>query len=58
VKTGSAEPNRNKVAKITREQVRRIAERKMPDLNTYKLESAMHIIEGTARNMGIEVVDE
>ncbi len=57
IQTGSAEPNRNKVAKITHEQVRRIAERKMPDLNTYKLESAMKIIEGTARNMGVEVVD-
>jgi large subunit ribosomal protein L11 len=57
IKTGSAEPNRNKVARISREQVRRIAERKLPDLNTYKLESAMRIIEGTARNMGVEVVD-
>jgi len=58
VQSGSAEPNRMKVAKITTEQVRRIAERKMPDLNTYKLESAMRIIEGTARNMGVEVVSE
>jgi large subunit ribosomal protein L11 len=57
VQSGSSEPNRMKVAKITREQVRRIAERKMPDLNTYKLESAMRIIEGTARNMGVEVVE-
>ena len=57
IKAGSAEPNRNKVARISREQVRRIAERKLPDLNTYKLESAMRIIEGTARNMGVEVVD-
>lgn len=57
VESGSAEPNRMKVAKITREQVRRIAERKMPDLNTYKLESAMKVIEGTARSMGVEVVD-
>ena len=57
VKSGSGEPNRTKVAKITREQVRRIAERKMPDLNTYKLESAMRIIEGTARNMGVEVIE-
>jgi large subunit ribosomal protein L11 len=56
IQSGSAEPNRMKVAKITTEQVRRIAERKMPDLNTYKLESAMKIIEGTARNMGVEVV--
>jgi len=57
VQSGSPEPNRMKVAKITTEQVRRIAERKLPDLNTYKLESAMEIIKGTARNMGIEVVE-
>ncbi len=57
VQAGSPEPNRMKVARITTEQVRRIAERKLPDLNTYKMESAMKIIEGTARNMGIEVVD-
>ncbi|MDD4903347.1 MAG: 50S ribosomal protein L11 [Candidatus Bipolaricaulis sp.] len=57
IQTGSGQPNLNKVARITREQVRRIAERKLPDLNTYKLESAMKIIEGTARNMGVEVVD-
>ena len=57
VGSGSAEPNRMKVARITREQVRRIAERKMPDLNTYKLEPAMKVIEGTARSMGVEVVD-
>jgi len=58
VQSGSAEPNRMKVARITTEQVRRIAERKLPDLNTYKLESAMKIIEGTARNMGVEVIEE
>jgi len=57
VGSGSPEPNRMKVARITREQVRRIAERKLPDLNTYKMESAMKIIEGTARNMGVEVVE-
>jgi large subunit ribosomal protein L11 len=57
IKSGSPEPNRNKVAKITTEQVRRIAERKLPDLNTYKIESAMEIIKGTARNMGVEVVE-
>ena len=57
VQSGSPEPNRMKVAKITTEQVRRIAERKLPDLNTYKLESAMEIIKGTARNMGVEVVE-
>jgi large subunit ribosomal protein L11 len=57
IASGSPEPNRMKVARITREQVRRIAERKLPDLNTYKMESAMKIIEGTARNMGVEVVE-
>lgn len=57
VKSGSAQPNRTKVAKISEEQVRRIAERKLPDLNTYKLESAIKIIKGTARNMGVEVVE-
>lgn len=58
IESGSAVPHLQKVARITREQVRRIAERKLPDLNTYKLESAMKIIEGTARNMGVEVVSE
>ena len=57
ISSGSSEPNRDKVARITKEQVRRIAERKLPDLNTYKIESAMRIIEGTARNMGVEVVE-
>jgi len=52
---GSAEPNRQKVARLTREQIRRIAERKMPDLNARDLEAAMRIIEGTARSMGVEV---
>ena len=57
IESGSPEPNRNKVAKISTEQVRRIAERKLPDLNTYETEAAMRIIEGTARNMGVEVVE-
>ena len=57
VKSGSSEPNKAKIAKITGEQVRRIAERKLPDLNTYKLESAMEIIKGTAESMGVEVVE-
>jgi len=57
IQSASPEPNRVKVAKITVEQVRRIAERKLPDLNTYKIESAMEIIKGTARNMGVEVVE-
>ena len=52
---GSPEPNRNKVAKITRKQVEEIAKTKLPDLNTLSLESAVRTIMGTARNMGIEV---
>jgi len=57
ITTGSGEPNIRKVGKITREQLRRIAELKLPDLNTDDIEAAMRIIEGTARNMGIEVVE-
>lgn len=53
----SGVPNKNKVAKITGEQVRKIAEQKMPDLNAANVESAMSMIAGTARSMGIEVVD-
>ena len=53
---GSAEPNRNKVGRVTHEQVETIARTKLPDLNTTSLESAVRIIEGTARSMGIEVV--
>ena len=52
---GSGEPNRVKVGTVTREQVRAIAETKMPDLNANDIDAAMKIIEGTARNMGIEV---
>jgi large subunit ribosomal protein L11 len=52
---GSAEPNRDKVATVTRDQVRQIAETKLKDLNTEDLEAAMKVIEGTARSMGIEV---
>lgn len=52
---GSGEPNKNKVGAVTKEQVRQIAETKMPDLNTDNIEQAVKIIEGTARNMGIEV---
>lgn len=53
---GSGEPNRNKVGKVTREQVREIAKTKMQDLNANDIEAAMRMIEGTARSMGIEVV--
>jgi len=54
---GSPEPNRNKVAKVTKKQVEEIAKTKLPDLNTTNLESAMRSVMGTARNMGIEVTD-
>ena len=53
---GSGEPNRNKVGKVTAKQVQEIATLKMPDLNTKSLESAMRMVRGTARSMGIEVV--
>jgi large subunit ribosomal protein L11 len=54
-KSGSAEPNRNKVASISWEQVRAIAEDKMPDLNCFTIDSAMKMVAGTARSMGITV---
>ncbi len=53
---GSGEPNRNKVGKVTKDQVKEIAEKKMPDLNCKDLEGAIRVIEGTARSMGIEIV--
>jgi len=56
IEKGSGEPNRTKVAKISRLQLREIAEKKLPDLNTDDIEQAMKIIEGTAKNMGIEIV--
>ena len=52
---GSGEPNKNKVGAVTKEQVRQIAEAKMPDLNANNIEGAMKIVEGTARSMGIEI---
>ena len=55
VAKGSAEPNRNKVAKVTREQLEEIANIKMPDLNAYDMEAAKLQVRGTARSMGIEV---
>jgi large subunit ribosomal protein L11 len=57
VEKGSAEPNREKVGEVTRDQVREIAEVKMKDLNALDIEGAMRQIEGTARNMGITIVD-
>ncbi len=55
---GSAEPNRKKVASVTWEQVREIAQDKMPDLNCFTIESAMRMVAGTARSMGITVTGE
>ena len=52
---GSSEPNRDKVGKLTREQVRQIAETKLEDLNARDVDQAMRIVEGTARSMGVEV---
>ena len=54
---GSGEPNRSKVGTVTREQVREIAEIKAPDLNAHDVEAAMQIVAGTARSMGIDVVE-
>jgi len=51
---GSAEPNREKVGRLTRDQVRQIAEVKMPDLNARDIEAAMKVVAGTARSMGVE----
>lgn len=55
IKKGSAEPNRSKVGSVTWDQVKTIAETKMPDLNAFKIESAMRVVAGTARSMGIKV---
>ena len=58
VKTASAEPNRKKVGQVTWDQVKAIAQDKMPDLNCFTLESAMRMVAGTARRMGLNVVGE
>lgn len=57
IESGSAEPNKKKVAKITMAQVKEIAEVKMPDLNAASIETAMKMVAGTARSMGVEVVE-
>ena len=57
IESGSAKPNKTKVAKITSEQVRKIAETKMPDLNAANIDTAMSMIAGTARSMGVVVED-
>lgn len=54
---GSSNPKKDRVAKISRDKIREIAERKLPDLNAYDVNAAMNIIEGTARSCGITVVD-
>lgn len=56
VEKGSGEPNKNKVGKVTKQQVREIAQLKLPDLNTTSLDAAIRTIEGAARSMGLEVV--
>ena len=55
IESGSGKPNSQKVGKITKSQVRKIAETKMPDLNAASIESAMSMVEGTARSMGVTV---
>ena len=57
LESGSGVPNKTKVGKITKDQIRKIAETKMPDLNAASVESAMSMIAGTCRSMGVEVVD-
>ena len=57
IEKGSGEPNKNKISKITREQLQKIAETKMKDLNAASIETAISMIAGTARSMGVEVVD-
>ncbi|MBR6410147.1 MAG: 50S ribosomal protein L11 [Clostridia bacterium] len=57
IESGSGVPNKTKVASITKEQVKKIAETKMPDLNAASLEAAMSMVAGTARSMGVTVVD-
>lgn len=57
IQKGSSQPNKTKVGKVSRKQLEEIAEMKMEDLNTKDVETALKIIEGTARNMGIEITD-
>jgi large subunit ribosomal protein L11 len=57
IESGSGTPNKTKVANITKEQIRKIAEQKLPDLNAASIETAMSMIAGTARSMGVVVID-
>ena len=58
IEKGSGKPNKDKVAKLTKSQIRKIAEMKMPDLNASSIEAAMSMIAGTARSMGVQVVED
>ena len=58
VEKGSGEPNKKKVGKVTRQQIKEIAEMKMPDLTAKNIDAAMRTIEGTARQMGIEIIEK
>ena len=57
IEKGSGEPNKNKVGKVTKKQVRDIAQLKLPDLNTTNLDAAIRTVEGAARSMGLDVID-
>jgi large subunit ribosomal protein L11 len=57
ISKGSGEPNKTKVGTVTKSQVKEVAEAKMPDLNCYEIDAAMRIVEGTARSMGLDVVE-
>jgi len=57
IEKGSGTPNKKKVGKVTKAQIREIAEKKLQDLNTNDIEKAMKIVEGTAKNMGLELID-
>lgn len=58
IEKGSANPRKEKIGKVSKSQIKEIAERKLPDLNTRTLESAMNIVEGSARSLGLEVSDK
>ncbi len=57
IESGSSVPNKNKVGKLTKSQVEEIAKKKMPDLNAASIEAAMRTVEGTARSMGVDIID-
>ncbi len=57
IEKGSGEPNKKKVGRVSRKQIREIAEKKLVDLNTTDIEAAQRMVEGTAKNMGIEIID-